>query len=145
MSFPTFRDMIDPLLRVLAEAPDGLPSRRAQDLVADRLQLSADDRDRRLPGGTQVLFRHRTNWAHDRLKRAQLSTTPRRGVWQLSPRGLALVGGQVAPLAETDLHELAKAGRSVRIAALLPELARKAPVLADPVDAGRDGKHELSA
>lgn len=49
MGFPTFRDMIDPLLRVLAEAPDGLSSQRAQDLVADRLQLSTEDRDQRVP------------------------------------------------------------------------------------------------
>jgi restriction system protein len=145
MSFPTFRDMIEPLLRVLAEASDGLPSRRVQDLVADRLQLSAEDRDRRVPGGTQVLFRHRTNWAHDRLKRAQLSSTPRRGVWQLTPKGLALVRANAAPLAESELHELAKAGRSVRIAALQSELVRKGPLRADHVDTGRDGKHELSA
>jgi restriction system protein len=130
MSFPTFRDMIEPLLRVLAEAPDGLPSRRAQDLVANRLQLSAEDRDRRVPGGTQVLFRHRANWAHDRLKRAQLSSTPRRGIWQLTPKGFALVRANSAPLADTELYELAKAGRSVRISAL---------------HAGRDGKRKLSA
>lgn len=144
MSFPTFRDMIEPLLRVLAEAPEGLSSRRAQDLVADRLLLSTEDRERRVPGGTQVLFRHRTNWAHDRLKRAQLSATPRRGVWQLTPKGLALVRAHAAPLADTELHELAKTGRSVRIAALQPEQIRKGPQRVDHVDAARDG-NELSA
>jgi restriction system protein len=145
MSFPTFRDMIEPLLRVLAEAPDGLSSRRAQDLVAERLQLSSEDRDRRVPGGTQVLFRHRTNWAHDRLKRAQLSLTPRRGVWQLTPKGLALVRAHAAPLADTELQELANVGRSVRIAALQPDLIRKGPLRAEHVDAHGDGKKELSA
>ncbi|HET7500209.1 MAG TPA: winged helix-turn-helix domain-containing protein [Kofleriaceae bacterium] len=103
--------MIEPLLRVLAEAPDGLPARRAQDLVADHIQLSADDRALRVPGGTQVLFRHRTNWAHDRLKRAQLSSTPRRGVWQLTPKGFELVRARPQPLGKDEVHELAKAGR----------------------------------
>lgn len=144
MGFPTFRDMIEPLLRVLAESPDGLSSRRAQDLVADRLKLSSDDRDQRVPGGTQVLFRHRTNWAHDRLKRAHLSSTPRRGVWQLTPKGVALVRAHAAPLDGAELHELAKVGRSVRIAALLPELARKGPLRAEHGDAG-DGERELTA
>lgn len=144
MSFPSFRDMIDPLLRVLAEAPNGLSSRRAQDLVADRLQLSANDRDQRVPGGTQVLFRHRTNWAHDRLKRAQLSSTPRRGVWQLTPKGVGWVRGHAAPLDGAELDELARAGRSVRIAALLPDLARKGPLRAAHGD-DSEGEHELSA
>lgn len=143
MAFPTFRDMIDPLLRVLAEAPDGLPSRRAQDLVADRLQLSAEDRDMRVPGGTQVLFRHRTNWAHDRLKRALLSTTPRRGVWKLTAKGVALVMGHATPLVGVELHELANTGRSVHIAALSPELARKGPLRAEHGDERDD--RELTA
>src|SRR5690606_4356088 len=115
MAFPSFRDMIEPLLRVLADAPDGLPSRRAQDLVADRIHLLADDRALRVPNGTQVLFRHRINWAHDRLKRAQLSSTPRRGVWQLTPKGFELVRARTQPLEKVELHELAKAGRDVRI------------------------------
>lgn len=144
MGFPTFRDMLEPLLRVLAEAPHGLPSRRAQDLVADRLQLTMEEREQRVPGGTQVLFRHRTNWAHDRLKRAQLSSTPRRGVWQLTAKGIELVRAHAAPLDKAELHELSKAGRSVRIAALLPELARKRPLRADVSDP-RDDERVLTA
>ena len=51
MPFPSFREMLDPLLRVLATVPDGLPVRQAQDLVADRLALSAEDRGSRCPTG----------------------------------------------------------------------------------------------
>jgi len=155
MEFPSFRDMIEPLLRVLADAPDGLPSRCAQDLVADRIHLSADDRALRVPSGTQALFRHRINWAHDRLKRAQLSSTPRRGVWQLTPKGFELVRARTQPLAKTELHELAKAGRDVRIetcvpADLHPEMPRKGPIRADlhrdvQSRGDRDDKRELSA
>jgi restriction system protein len=155
MAIPSFRGMLEPLLRVLAEAPDGLPSRRAQDLVADRIQLSADDRTLRVRGGTQVLFRHRTNWAHDRLKRAQLSSTPRRGLWQLTPKGFELARAQTQPLAEAELHELAKAGRDVRIQACVPavpqhEMLRKGPLRVDIPSDGqphrdRDDKQELSA
>jgi restriction system protein len=155
MAFPSFRDMIEPLLRVLADAPDGLPSRRAQDLVADRMQLSSDDRTLRVSSGTQALFRHRINWAHDRLKRALLSSTPRRGFWQLTPKGFEMVRAQKQPLAKAELHELAKAGRDVRIetcglAEPQPEILRKEPLRADlQLDAqprrDRDDKRELSA
>lgn len=145
MAFPTFRDMIEPLLRVLAEAPEGLTSRRAQDLVADRMQLSPDDRLLRVPGGTQVLFRHRTNWAHDRLKRALLSSTPHRGVWRLTPKGLELMRARTQPLAPTELRELAKAGRDVRIDICVPAATRQGPLRAGVGDVAADEKHELSA
>lgn len=118
MAFPSFREMIEPLLRVLADAPDGVTARRAQDLVADRLQLSAADRELRVPSGTQVLFRHRTNWAHDRLKRAMLSSNPRRGVWQLTAKGFELARARTQPLAGQEVRELAKSGRDIRIETL---------------------------
>lgn len=118
MTFPAFREMIEPLLRVLADAPDGISARRAQDLVADRLQLSAAERELRVPSGTQVLFRHRTNWAHDRLKRAMLSSNPRRGVWQLTAKGFELVRARTEPLAGQEVRELAKSGRDIRIETL---------------------------
>jgi restriction system protein len=147
MAFPSFREMIEPLLRVLADAPDGLSSRRAQDLVADRLQLSDADRALRVPGGTQVLFRHRTNWAHDRLKRARLSSTPRRGVWQLTAAGFELVRAR-SQLATAEIRELAKAGRDLRIetcaATPLKDAARKGPLRSDGPQL-LDDKRELSA
>ena len=123
MAFPTFRDMIDPLLRVLADAPNGLSARSAQDLVADKLQLTDTDRSQRVPGGTQVLFRHRTNWAHDRLKRAGLSSTPRRGTWQLTTRGFDLVRSTAGTLAKDEIRELARAGRDLKIEACRAEAA----------------------
>lgn len=121
MAFPSFREMIEPLLRVLADARDGLPARRAQDLVADRLELTDADRLQRLPGGTQVLFRHRTNWAHDRLKRAGLSSTPRRGMWQLTAKGFERVSAKAGALAKDEIRELARAGRDAKIEACLSE------------------------
>jgi len=147
--------MIEPLLRVLADAPDGISAKSAQDLVADRIQLSAEDRALRVPGGTQVLFRHRTNWAHDRLKRALLSATPRRGVWQLTTKGLELVRARTQPLAGQEVRELAKAGRDVRIEACLstptqqPNPLHKGPLRhgtqPEATTSRSDGKHELSA
>jgi restriction system protein len=148
MAFPSFRDMIEPLLRVLADAPEGLPARRAQDLVADRLELSEADRSLRVPGGTQVLFRHRTNWAHDRLKRARLSSTPRRGVWRLTPDGLELVRTKAGALAKDEIRELAKAGRDVKIDACMSAretveregfLGRDRPVAVDDVGLTKRG------
>ncbi|MDB4954347.1 MAG: restriction endonuclease [Myxococcales bacterium] len=153
MAFPSFRDLIEPLLRVLADAPNGLAARDAQDLVAERTQMPEEDRALRVPGGTQVLFRHRTNWAHDRLKRAGLSATPTRGVWQLTTKGIALVSTKSGPLTPQELRELAKAGRDVPInacASMASETRRKgllgrdAPLAYEVPDARHD-KRGLSA
>ena len=115
MPFPSFRDMLDPLLRVLSDAPEGLLVRRAQDLVADRLGLTLEERELRVPNGTQFLFRHRVNWAHDRLKRSQLSMTPRRGVWQLTSKGADLVRNHPHSLQPDEIRALSRAGHDVRL------------------------------
>lgn len=115
MAFPTFNEMLEPLLRVLSSAPDGIAAKQAQEQVAIRLGLTDDDKKLRVPSGTQLLFRHRTNWAHDRLKRAGLSACPRRGVWQLTKKGVDLVRKHDAPLTKHELRDLATTGRDVRM------------------------------
>ena len=37
--------------------------------------------------GAQPIYRNRAGWAHDRLKRAGLSSSPRRGSWQITQAG----------------------------------------------------------
>jgi restriction system protein len=110
MGVPALREMVEPLLRVLAESPEGIPAKRAQDLVADRLALSAEDRSQRVAKGSQHLFRHRANWAHDRLKRAGLSSAPRKGVWRATKEGLELARSQdVAP------EQIVRTARSLKL------------------------------
>ncbi len=107
MPFPTFDEMIDPLLRVLAEASAGLDAHTAHDRIADRMRLSEADRALTLPSGAQALYRNRAGWAHDRLKRARLSSSPKRGFWQLTPAGLAFVRAHPQPLTEAEAWALA--------------------------------------
>jgi restriction system protein len=84
------------------------------------LQLSDEERALRVPGGTQVLFRHRTNWAHDRLKRAGLSSAPRRGMWQLTSKGAELARTRPETLPRDEILMLAKAGRDTPMHSCLP-------------------------
>ena len=119
MGVPPYVEILDPLLRILADAPHGLAARDAQDEVADRLKLTSDDRLLRVANGTQLLFRHRTNWAHDRLKRALLSSTPRRAIWMLTEKGLDFVRSHPEPLARPGLRDLAKVGRDARMVAVV--------------------------
>ncbi len=79
--------MIYPLLRVLAEAGDGIRSRDAYEAVAAAVELTEDDRHQMLPSGQQAVYRNRIGWAHDRLKRAGWSESAKRGHWRITPAG----------------------------------------------------------
>ncbi len=89
MPIPTYDHFIEPVLRFLAAHPEGAPAREAHDYAADALGISAADRLEALPSGLQLTYKNRAGWAHDRLKRAGLSRSTRRGFWQLTPEGLA--------------------------------------------------------
>jgi len=47
------------------------------------LRLTDADKAEILPSGVQLVYKNRAGWAHDRLKRAGLSASRRRGYWQL--------------------------------------------------------------
>src|SRR5580692_5644473 len=89
MTVPTYDQFIEPLLRFLAEHPEGARASDAHEAVAARLGLSDEDRAERVPSGVQPLYKNRNGWAHDRLKRAGFSTSPRVGFWKLTPEGLS--------------------------------------------------------
>ncbi|MBM4360041.1 MAG: restriction endonuclease, partial [Deltaproteobacteria bacterium] len=55
--------------------------------------------------GAQAKYKNRIGWAHDRLKRAGLSTCPRRGSWCLTEAGFAYVATHPT-LAPADLAAL---------------------------------------
>lgn len=87
MTIPSYDSCVYPLLQTLAAYPDGARASELQDRTADRLGLSAEERAEILPSGAQMVFRNRIGWAHDRLKRQQLSESPRRGWWRITPTG----------------------------------------------------------
>jgi len=79
MPIPTYNRFIEPILRYLASRPDGAAARDVHDAAATALGISDVERQELLPSSTQPVYKNRTGWAHDRLKRAGLSTSPRRG------------------------------------------------------------------
>lgn len=109
MSIPTYDCFIEPLLRVLGEAPEGLTAKDARSQVAETTSLSVDDLRERLPSGRQTVFYNRVFWAHDRLKRANLSVSARRGFWKLTPEGMAyLTRFKTTQIPGDEIQRLAK-------------------------------------
>ena len=114
MPVPTYDHFIEPLLRYLATRPEGVSAGDAQEAVAMRVGLTPDQRAERLPSGVQHVYKNRIGWAHDRLKRAELSTSPRHGFWQLTPAGFAYAASHRS-LSEDEVERLSSALRIPRL------------------------------
>src|SRR5215831_10157848 len=100
MPVPTYDRFIEPILRYLAAHPEGAAAKDVHDGAATALRLTDADRAELLPSGVQRIFKNRAGWAHDRLKRAGLSVSRRRGYWQLTESGKAFARDHPSPLPE---------------------------------------------
>ncbi|HEY7770172.1 restriction endonuclease [Longimicrobium sp.] len=107
MPVPTYDKFIEPILRHLAAHPSGTSAKEAHEAAAKVLGLSESDRQELLPSGRQLVYKNRAGWAHDRLKRAGLSSSPRRGFWKITPQGLEFARIHPSPLADRDVQVLA--------------------------------------
>jgi restriction system protein len=107
VTVPTYDKFIEPLLRFLASNPDGVAAKLAHDQAAIALGLTDDERQEMLPSGSQLIYKNRAGWAHDRLKRAGLSSSPKRGFWKITPDGLSFLKKNAAPFTQQMSEELA--------------------------------------
>ena len=125
MTVPTYDKFIEPILRFLAAHAEGANARDVHDAAAAALGLSDADRQEMVPSGVQPMYKNRAGWAHDRLKRAGLSTSPRRGFWQLTEKGREFVGSHPGPLPAQQIAQIATENVDVR---LRPAAAGAAPL-----------------
>ncbi|MFP6832249.1 MAG: winged helix-turn-helix domain-containing protein [Pseudomonas sp.] len=89
MSVPTYDQFIEPILRFLATKTEGAIARDAHEAAAKTLQLTESQREELIASG-QATYKNRSGWAHDRLKRAGLSSSGKRGYGapRLSMKGI---------------------------------------------------------
>ena len=131
MPVPTYDKFIEPILRHLAAHPTGASAKDTHEAAAAALNLSDADKQELLPSGIQSTYKNRAGWAHDRLKRAGLSTSPRRGYWQLTPKGIEFSATHPAPLPEAEVEKLAVGYMDVRLRPQ-PELDVEPTTVPDP-------------
>jgi restriction system protein len=115
MTVPTYDKFIEPVLRFLATRPNGAPAREVHDAAATALGVTDADRQELLPSGAQPVYKNRAGWAHDRLKRAGLSSSPRRGFWQLTDEGIRFAAKHSSPWPARDVEQLAVGYMDVRL------------------------------
>lgn len=95
MAIPDFQTLMLPLLKLLEEKGE-LEAREATPLLAERFQLTEEERRKLLPSGTQEVFSNRVGWARTYLKKAGLLEIPRRGLWRITDRGKGVLGQNLA-------------------------------------------------
>lgn len=130
MTIPTYDQFIEPILRFLAAHPEGALARQAHEAAADVLGLSPQARQELLLSGAQPVYKNRAGWAHDRLKRAGLSSSPRRGFWQLTAEGVRYAQTHPTPLSDAEVEQLAAINLDVRLRASDPLVLSPATALA---------------
>jgi restriction system protein len=81
-----------PLLQMAAAADQKEHSlQEARDWLAEKLHVTDEERTLLLPSGRQAVFNNRVAWAKVYLQRAGLLASPKRGHFQIAPRGLEVL------------------------------------------------------
>jgi restriction system protein len=115
MPVPTYDRFIEPLLRYLVEHPNGVDAKTAHEAAAAALSLTVQDREQLLPSGSQPMYKNRAGWAHDRLKRAGLSSSPKRGFWKVTTEGVNFVKQHADPFSPDLVEKLAMGYVNVKL------------------------------
>jgi restriction system protein len=90
MSIPDYQSLMLPLLRQTSDKLEhSFPE--LVDALAVEFGLSDAERRELLPSGGQFIFANRVGWARTYLKKAGLLSAPKRGVIQITDRGLQVL------------------------------------------------------
>ncbi|MFO0451226.1 MAG: restriction endonuclease [Pseudomonadota bacterium] len=135
MPIPDFQSLMLPLLKHVGDGSEYTIA-GSRDILADRYNLSEEERNQRLPSGAANTFYNRLAWAKTYLERAGLLIKVKRGVFKISPAGIALLRNppdrvDIAYLQRFDaFNEFRKKTtdiRSVNVEPLLPEESGATP------------------
>jgi len=86
MAIPDYQSIMLPLLKFAGDKNEH-SLREAIDHLADKFDLSDDERKEMLPSGTQILFNNRVAWALTYIRKAGLVESPKRGIFKITDRG----------------------------------------------------------
>lgn len=95
------------MLPVLKISEDGSTHRFRDsiELLADKFSLTDEERRELLPSGSQAVFDNRVGWARSYLKQAGLLDSPKRGFFQITPRGKELLDSGISRIDNSVLEQ----------------------------------------
>ncbi|MFN4294441.1 MAG: winged helix-turn-helix domain-containing protein [Thermoflexales bacterium] len=86
MTIPDYQSIMLPLLKFAGDGKEH-SLRETIEALADRFNLTEEERSELLPSGQQAIFDNRVGWARTYLKKAGMLETTRRGYYRLTERG----------------------------------------------------------
>jgi restriction system protein len=86
MAIPDYQSIMLPLLKLAGDGEEH-SLRETIDTLADRFDLTNEERRELLPSGRQPTFDNRVGWARTYMKKAGLLKATRRGYYQITERG----------------------------------------------------------
>lgn len=89
MAIPDYQTLMLPVLKVAASGETSVPL--TAEIIADKFELTAEEREELLPSGKQRLLHNRIHWAKFHMSKAGLIDSPKRGVFKVTDTGLALL------------------------------------------------------
>ena len=90
MAIPDFQRIMLPLLKFIADGQEH-SNREAIDALAKEFALTEDEQKQLLPSGQQCVFDNRVAWARAHMKMAGLVENTKRGIFQITKRGMQLL------------------------------------------------------
>jgi len=103
MAIPDYQSAMLPLLKRAAEATEPVSIMELMPVLAADFGLSEDELAERLPSGMQGVFHNRLHWAKFYMTRAGLLETTKRGRFQITPEGSALLATGPAQITNQTL------------------------------------------
>lgn len=85
MPVPDYQSIMLPLLEFAADGKEHL-IREAYNKLADKFELSEEDKRELLPSGAQTIWENRVGWARTYLKKAGLLESSKRGHFNITKR-----------------------------------------------------------
>lgn len=104
MAIPKYNEMYREFLQCLADQKPH-SSKELKDFIANRLSVSAEERQTLLPSGRQTVFDNRVGWARTYLKKAGLVDTIKRGFYQITDTGKKILDSNPAVIDNTLLEQ----------------------------------------
>jgi restriction system protein len=104
MPIPDYQSLMLPILRIMADRTEHAVSQMRQQ-IADDLKLTEAELAERLASGTTTFFMNRIGWAVQYLKSAGAIRGVRRGVYEITDRGIALLGTKPSEITVRTLRQ----------------------------------------
>ena len=90
MGIPDYQKIMQHLLMYAIDEQEH-SLRETIEALADKFNLSEEQRKELLPSGQQAIFDNRVGWARTHLKKAGLLETPKRGFLKITERGIKIL------------------------------------------------------